>query len=86
MRPNVTPDLTVQHVGDESLVLDLRSEQIHHLNATATWILGQCNGERSVESITADFAEYFSLDAETAARDVTATIEQLSQIRVLDID
>ena len=86
MRPNIKPDLTVQHVGDESLVLDLRSEQIHQLNATATWILGQCNGQNSIDAIAADFAANFSVDPDTAARDVTATIEQLGQIGVLGLD
>ena len=86
MPPKIRPDLTVQHVNDESLVLDLESGQIHQLNATAAWILAKCNGENSVESITKDFAEYFSMDSETAASDVTATIEQLNQVKVIDFD
>jgi len=86
MRPTIRPELTVQHVGDESLVLDLQSGQIHQLNATAAWILGQCTGDRSVDSISADFAEHFSLDAGTAARDVAAAVEQLHQIGVVDLD
>jgi len=86
MPPRIRSDVTVQHVGDESLVLDLKSNQIHQLNATATWILAQCNGEKSMESITNDFAACFSLDAETAASDVSTTIEQLHQAKVIDLD
>jgi hypothetical protein len=86
MPPKIRPGLTVQHVNDESLVLDLESGQIHQLNATAAWILAKCNGENSVESITRDFAEYFSMDSETAASDVATTIEQLSQVKVIDCD
>ena len=52
----------------------------------AAWILAQCDGETSVESIISGFAEYFSLDATTAASDVTATIEQLSQVNVIAFD
>ncbi|MDT8388495.1 MAG: PqqD family protein [Thiogranum sp.] len=84
MRPKIRPELTVQQVGDESLVLDLDSGQIHQLNASAAWILAQCNGENSVESIIRDFAAYFALDTEAAAGDVGTTIEQLSQVRVID--
>ena len=84
MLPNISPDVTVQHVGDESLVLDLNSGQIHQLNATAAWILAQCNGENSIESIVRSFAEQFSLDSETAASDVAGTIEQLMQVSVID--
>lgn len=86
MPPTIRPDITVQHVDDEILVLDLESEHIHQLNATAAWILTQCNGENSVESITRDFAEHFSLDPDTAAGDVATAIEQLNQIKVIDLD
>jgi hypothetical protein len=86
MPPKIRPNVTVQHVDDEILVLDLRSERIHQLNATAAWIFTQCNGKNSIESITRDFAEYFSLDPETAASDVASTIEQLNQVMVIDLD
>ncbi len=84
MQPKIRPELTVQQVGDESLVLDLDSGQIHQLNASAAWILAQCNGENSIESIIRDFAAHFALDAEAAAGDVGTTIEQLNQVRVID--
>ena len=86
MPPKIESDVTVQHVGDESLVLDVESGQIHQLNATASWILEQCDGENSIESIAKDFAENFSLDSETALSDVTAVIEQLSQAKVIASD
>jgi hypothetical protein len=86
MLPKLRPDVTVQHVGDESLILDMQSGQIHQLNVTASWILTQCNGENSIESIVNDFAEYFSLDSATASSDVTATIEQLNQAKVIELD
>ena len=86
MPPKIRSDVTVQHVGDESLILDMQSGQIHQLNVTASWILAQCNGENSIESIVKDFAEYFSLDSATASSDVNTTIEQLNQAKVIDID
>lgn len=86
MPPKIRPDVTVQRVGDESLILNLKSDQIHQLNATAAWILAQCNGENTVESIARDFAEVFSLDADTAQSDVTTTLEQLRQVDVIDLD
>lgn len=78
MPPTINPDVTVQQVGDESLLLHLKSGQIHQLNATATWILEQCDGQRTLDTITGDFAVYFSVDPETAAHDVATSIEQLS--------
>jgi len=86
MAPKIRPDVTVQQVGDEALVLSLASEQIHQLNATAAWILAQCTGEIPVEAITRDFAECFSLDTQTAAKDVVGTLEQLQQLKVIDLD
>lgn len=84
MSPKISPDVTVQQVGDESLVLDLNSGQIHQLNATAAWVLAQCNGESPVESIVKGFADRFSVDAETAASDVAETIKQLMQVNVVE--
>jgi hypothetical protein len=86
MAPKIRSDITVQHVGDESLILDMQSGQIHQLNETASWILAQCNGENSIESIVKDFAEYFSQDSATASIDVNATIEQLNQAKVIELD
>jgi flagellar biogenesis protein FliO len=86
MPPKIRSDVTVQHVGDESLVLDVESGQIHQLNTTASWIRAQCNGENSIESIAKDFAEYFSQDCETAKSDVATVIEQLSQTKVIVLD
>jgi hypothetical protein len=86
MPPKVRGDVTVQQVGDESLVLDLASGQIHQLNATAAWILLQCDGENTTESIVRGFADYFEVDAATAASDVTGALERLSQAGVLEGD
>ncbi|MCO6412452.1 MAG: PqqD family protein [Thiogranum sp.] len=86
MPPKIRPDVTVQQVGDESLVLDLESGQIHQLNATAAWILAQCDGSNTIENISRDFAECFSVDAGTAASDVATTIEQLSRVKVIECD
>ena len=86
MPPKINSGVTVQYVGDESLVLDLESGQIHQLNATSAWILAQCNGENSSESIVKDFAEFFSLDSETAENDVNSVIAQLSELKVIVLD
>ena len=86
MPPKIRSDVTVQHVGDESLVLDLKTGQIHQLNPTAAWILTQCDGEKSIESISKELAEHFALDPAVAENDVTNTIEQLVQVKVVDID
>lgn len=86
MPPTVRPGVTVQNVGEESLVLDLESEQIHQLNSTAAWILQQCDGERPVSAIVSEFAACFSLEADVAERDVTGTLEKLSEIQIIDLD
>lgn len=86
MAPKTRPDVTVQQVGEEALVLDLQSGQIHQLNATAAWILSQCDGETAIDTMTRDFAECFSVDTATAERDITTTIEQLQQVRIIEPD
>ncbi len=86
MSVKLRSQLTVQQVGDEALVLDLDSGQIHQLNATAAWILAQCDGDKSLERIIADFAAHFSVDPATAQHDVNAALRQLAQVRVVELD
>jgi hypothetical protein len=84
MSLKIREDLTIQTVGDEALILDLKSGQIHQLNTTAAWILAKCSGDNSIETIILDFAEYFFIDVKSAETDVIATIEQLNRLNIFD--
>jgi hypothetical protein len=82
MRPKPCLNVTIQDVGNELLVLDRSSNQLHHLNPTASWIYRRCDGNRSVEVIIDDLIDHFSVEKDVAQRDL---IEMLSQLRTLGL-
>ncbi len=86
MSPKLQSHLSVQKVADEALVLDVNSGQIHQLNASAAWLLAQCDGNKPVEQLIEDFAAHFALDETTARRDVNAALAQLVELRIVTPD
>lgn len=84
MIPRQRSHLNVQPVGDESLVLDLSCDQIHQLNATATWIFQHCDGQTSVEDLSDELAETYSIERERAKTDLRQTIEQLAALNLIE--
>jgi flagellar biogenesis protein FliO len=86
MPPRVKSDVAVQQVGDELLILSVRTEQIHQLNETAAWIVTQCNGSNSIQAISQAFAAHFSIDTKTAMEDVAGTVEQLHRAGIIELD
>jgi hypothetical protein len=77
-------DLVLQKVGDEALVLDLKTEQIHQFNATAAWVLERLNGSETTEILAKQFAETFSVDQETALCDINKLVRTLRELTLLD--
>lgn len=82
---NVTqrPDLKIQQVDGETLVLDEENGYIHQLNESATFVWTQCDGKSSVDEITRRFAQEFDLDDLVASKDVAQVIDQLRELNLL---
>jgi Coenzyme PQQ synthesis protein D (PqqD) len=76
-------DLVLQKVGEEALVLDIKTDQIHQFNTTAAWILERINSFETTESLARQFAESFSIDSDTALYDINCLIGKLSQLELL---
>jgi hypothetical protein len=77
------PDLKVQEVEGEVLVLDDQSGFIHQLNHAASFIWRQCNGETSVKDIARKLAREFELEDSVALKDVSEAIEKLLDLKLL---
>lgn len=78
-------DVTVQSVDDETLILDLKADQIHQLNSTASFIWQNCNGKTSAAELAVMFAEYFGMDIEIATKDVETIINQFIELGLIEI-
>ena len=83
MRYKQRDNLTVQSVDDETLILDINGNNIHQLNATASFIWGLCEDAVSMEQLTDLFAERYEIEQATAKRDVENVINQLSEMGLI---
>ena len=82
--PRERPGLLVRVVDGETVLLDRAQGLIHRLNGTASLIWERCNGERGVGEVAAAVASAFHVDLETAERDVTAAVQQLAALGLLN--
>jgi hypothetical protein len=77
-------NLTTQPVDEETLILDLESNNIHQLNPTASFIWNQCDGAASMDQVVKMFAANYGIDVEIAQSDVRRIIEQLSELGLIE--
>jgi hypothetical protein len=66
------------------VVLDRRTERIHQLNTTASFVWDHCDGDRSVGEIADGIMEAFDVDSSTAAQDVAEIVKQFADLGLLE--
>ncbi|MEP6942066.1 MAG: PqqD family protein [Betaproteobacteria bacterium] len=76
-------DLVVREVGADVLVLDLRSEHIHQLNQTASFVWHNCEGASSPAAIAELLAFQFDVGQDIAIQDVQRTLEMLHELKLI---
>jgi hypothetical protein len=74
--------MIVREVDGETLVLDTRSDRIHRLNVTASFIFRARRDGMDVAGIASAFAARYGVDGATALHDVAET---LTKLRALDL-
>ena len=76
-RPARKASIHGRDLGGERVVYEPDSHQVVVLNATAAWILDQCDGSRTVAEILAAFAKRFVAPRDVLERDLLATLQHL---------
>lgn len=76
--------LTVQSIDDETLILDLKSDHIHQLNTTASFIWGMVDEMSSIEQVIEKYAFHFDVGIETARADVGKVLDQLCDVGLVE--
>lgn len=76
--------LKSRQLEGETVVLDLNSQMVHHLNPAASYLWERCDGRTSVSRFIDDFAEYFDIAKDIAERDVLQTITDFQQKGLVD--
>lgn len=72
--------IVVQRVGDDLVVLDLRSMHYHTLNAAAAEVWQLCDGRRSVTDIAADLQ---AMGVPTSVDTVALAVAELNEAKLL---
>jgi hypothetical protein len=86
MPPRRRSDLLERIVDGETVILDRAGGNVHRLNATASYVWNQLNGENSAAQIAADLAAQFENAPDTVLDDVNTAIDNLSQLGLLERD
>ena len=83
--PDSAPRATAsgKDLGDEYMVYDGATDEVHVLNRTARQIFLMCDGAHTVEQIAAALAQMYSLDPATARRDTDQTLHRLAELGLL---
>ena len=72
--------LVVRDIGDELLLLDLASNQVHQLNRTASFVWRQCGSRASVEEIRGAVLAAFDIAEEVVDKDLPSILQTLERL------
>ena len=76
-------DITIQKVGDETMLYDRDGEKIHVLNHSAYSIWKLCDGHNTIEDICERMTVQYPDAGPSLIDDIQATIEQLESKMLL---
>ena len=73
----------VRQVGEELLLLDTASNQIHQLNQTAGLIWQNCDANRSSDELANLLAMEYEISYGAAVKDVVETLEKFRELNLI---
>jgi hypothetical protein len=83
-KPHRKPNYNLEMIDNELLLFHPAQAQILYCNETASLIWQLCDGQRTVQEITALLAASFPETADTIANDVETTLRQFLQHGVIE--
>ena len=83
-RPTRSEGITVQRIGDETVLHDGGRKQAHVVNQSAAWIWDHMDGSSSTDDIADLLAREFNVLVEVARRDVAAVADEFRRLGLLD--
>ncbi len=82
-KPKINPDLKMQIMDDEAILLDKTNERVHQLNEIAAFILHRCDGIRSESDIVATVVKRYDVSEDTARADGLELLERMKVLAIL---
>ena len=80
------PDTAGRVLDGEAVVVTPADSQMHTMNEVGTWLWTHADGRHTVGDLVEALQQDFEVDAETAARDVVAFVEQLVEKGILVLE
>jgi PqqD family protein of HPr-rel-A system len=84
VKPKARADLAVEELDGEAVIFDEESGDLHHLNPTATIVLGLCDGTATMHSLSADLARAFGAPLEDVEPQVRTLVRQFRKANLLE--
>lgn len=75
----------MQTVDQETVIVELSSDEVHQLNITASYIWEQFDGTDTLDQVRELVVRNFEIDIKQASADVNAVVEQLTSLSLLVI-
>jgi|DewCreStandDraft_2_1066082.scaffolds.fasta_scaffold00296_2 PqqD family protein of HPr-rel-A system len=85
-RPRRVADVTASDLDDELVLYNLRTDQVHVLNATAAAIWELCDGSLTADEIAAVLADACSVPLARVQPDVQNMLAEFHQAGLIEFD
>lgn len=80
---SLSPDASIRNVGDEAVILMVRSGQIYTCNETARFFIAELNGDKTVGAVADAMGSEYDVDRKTLISDLSELLEYLIEEGVL---
>lgn len=81
MKPR--PDLAIEDVDGELIVLDKAAGKVHQLNSSASFVWNCLSDGLAIDEIAVMLSEAFDIEQEAALSDVQATLAQFKGLALV---
>ena len=81
MKPR--PDLAIENVDGELIILDMTAGKVHQLNSSASFVWSCLSDGLAIDEIALMFSEACNVDPEAALSDVHAALAQFEGLALV---
>jgi PqqD family protein of HPr-rel-A system len=84
VKPTVRQGLTVVELDGEAVVYDEETQDLHHLNPTATIVFGLCDGTATIAEMAGDISTAFGVPVEEVEPQIRTVLRRFRRANLLE--
>ncbi len=84
IKPKARTNLAVVEVDGEAVIYDELSEELHHLNPTATIIFSLCDGSATIKELSGEVANAFAVPPQEVEPQIRSLVRDLGKAGLLE--